>query len=51
MSTNTAQVAENEKEASEEIVASKVVFLNEGGDMICEYHGCSGDCDCHGDKD
>lgn len=45
---NTAPVEAKPKETPA-VVASEVFFLNEGGDMICEYHGCSGDCGCDGD--
>lgn len=33
----------------DEIKVSSVAKLNEGGDLVCEYLGCSGDCDCDGD--
>lgn len=31
------------------IVVSQVAVLAEGGDITCEYNGCSGDCNCDGD--
>lgn len=31
------------------LVISSVIYLNDGGDINCEYFGCSGDCDCDGD--
>jgi len=32
-----------------QIMVSAVVVLSMGSHVICEYHGCSGDCDCDGD--
>jgi len=31
------------------IIVSSVIRLNDGGNITCEYLGCSGDCDCDGD--
>jgi len=33
------------------IIISSVIKLNDGGNITCEYLGCSGDCDCDGDAD
>jgi len=31
------------------IIVSPAIHLNDGGNITCEYLGCSGDCDCDGD--
>jgi hypothetical protein len=35
--------------ARDSIIVSSAVHLNDGGNITCEYLGCSGDCDCDGD--
>lgn len=35
--------------SKDSIIVSSIIQLNDGGNITCEYLGCSGDCDCDGD--